>query len=50
MGKILIAVADTVFPSLEPARQALGDIDFEIHLAAESTQIGRAHVELQSQA
>ena len=35
MGKTLIGVADTVFPSLEPARQALGDIDAEIHVATE---------------
>ena len=37
MSKTLIGVADTVFPSLEPARQALGDIDAEIHVATEPT-------------
>ena len=37
MGKTLIAVADTVFPSLEPARQALGNIDAEFRLAKEPT-------------
>ena len=37
MSKTLIGVADTVFPSLEPARQALGDIDAEIHVAMEPT-------------
>ena len=37
MTKTLIGVADTPFPSLEPARQALGDIDAEIHVATEPT-------------
>ena len=37
MSKTLIAVADTVFPSLEPAQQALGDINAEINLATEPT-------------
>lgn len=32
-----VAVTDSVFPSLEPARQILAELDAELHLAAETT-------------
>lgn len=34
MSKRLVAVSDTVFPDLEPARQALAGLDAELRLAA----------------
>ncbi len=37
MSAFLIAVADSVFPSLEPARQALAKLDAELRLADEPT-------------
>jgi D-3-phosphoglycerate dehydrogenase len=37
MSAPLVAVADTVFPSLEPARQALAELNAELQLAAEPT-------------
>ncbi len=37
MSKRLVAVADTVFPDLELARQALAGLDAELRLAAAPT-------------
>lgn len=37
MGAPLVAVADTVFPSLDPARQALSGLQAEVQLATEPT-------------
>ncbi len=37
MGRPLVAVADTVFPDLEPARQALAGLDAELRLAETPT-------------
>jgi len=37
MSNVLVAVADTVFPSLDPARQALAALNAEVRLAAEPT-------------
>ncbi|MFQ5857214.1 MAG: C-terminal binding protein [Anaerolineae bacterium] len=37
MGSLLVAVTDSVFPDLEPARQVLADIGAELQLANEPT-------------
>ncbi len=37
MGKPLVAIADTVFPSLEPAKAALARLDPELRLAEQPT-------------
>lgn len=37
MAKVLIAVADSVFPSLDPARRVLDRLDAELRLAEEPT-------------
>jgi D-3-phosphoglycerate dehydrogenase len=37
MGKPLVAIADTVFPSLEPAKAALARLDPELRLAKQPT-------------
>ncbi len=38
MAKLTVAVTDSVFPNLEPAAEALSDLDVEIKLAAEPTE------------
>jgi D-3-phosphoglycerate dehydrogenase len=38
MTKLTVAVTDSVFPNLEPAAEALSDLDVEIKLAAEPTE------------
>jgi D-3-phosphoglycerate dehydrogenase / 2-oxoglutarate reductase len=37
MSKRLVAVADTVFPDLDPARAALAEVDAELRIATEPT-------------
>ena len=37
MSSTLIAVADTVFPSLDPAREALAAVNPELKIAEEAT-------------
>jgi D-3-phosphoglycerate dehydrogenase len=37
MAQLLVAVADSVFPDLDPARAVLGKIDAELHLADKPT-------------
>src|SRR5205807_1907094 len=37
MARVLIAVADSPFPSLDPAKAALAGIDFEMHMAKSPT-------------
>lgn len=38
MSKTIIAVSDTVFPSLDPAKEALKDVDPELRLSKDSTE------------
>lgn len=38
MAKLTVAVADSVFPNLEPAAEALSDLDVEIKLAEQPTE------------
>ncbi len=40
MAEYKIAVADSVFPSLDPAKAALSDLDFELVMAKEPTEDG----------
>ena len=37
MAKFLVAVADSVFPSLDPAREVLSKIDAELRLSEAPT-------------
>jgi D-3-phosphoglycerate dehydrogenase / 2-oxoglutarate reductase len=39
MPQLLVAVADSVFPNLDPARQVLSKVDAELRLAAEPTPV-----------